>query len=302
MRHHRAWQPLETLISGEWWQDALGLLLPPTCKFCDQCVCVGKDFCDRCENFFQASEQIMRTSCDRCGRPGAAATAAESGHSSNHSPQSTATDSPQVDSSSRSDAREIGCLACRGQRLQFDRCVAMWTYQDLIRDVVVASKYGSRLPLADALGRRLGSLLERQFLLSPCPELPDLVTSVPSHVFRRMARGVGGSRMIALAAHQTLHKTWNQLSFRDCLTTTRRIQKQAWLGEHERAENIRGAFRVTTPGWRSRKRPYLSGKHVLLVDDVMTTGSTANEIAKTLKQAGAERVTVAVLARAVGLA
>lgn len=80
--------------------------------------------------------------------------------------------------------------------------------------------------------------------------------------------------------------------------TTRRIKKQAWMGEKERISNVRGAFRIRTGFPRRGTADRIAGKHVLLVDDVLTTGATANETARVLKQAGARRVTVAVVARA----
>ena len=69
--------------------------------------------------------------------------------------------------------------------------------------------------------------------------------------------------------------------------------KQAMLLPTQRRRNVRGAFTVRRPG-------QVAGRHVLVVDDVMTTGATLSEIAKVLKQQEALRVTVAVVARGVG--
>lgn len=102
--------------------------------------------------------------------------------------------------------------------------------------------------------------------------------------------------MLGRTVAETICSAWPAVFYGDLLATTRRIKKQAWLGEHERIENVRGAFRVKKSIWSAASG--IVGKHVLLVDDVMTTGATASEIARTLKQAGACRVTVAVVARA----
>jgi predicted amidophosphoribosyltransferase len=85
------------------------------------------------------------------------------------------------------------------------------------------------------------------------------------------------------------------------LRPVRQIQKQAWLSEKERIVNVRGAFRLRrTIGIRNDGASWLAGRHVLVIDDVMTTGATANEIATVLKAAGVSRVTIAVVARACG--
>ena len=231
----------------------------------------------------------MRFACPRCGRPGSGKPTEK--------------------------AIESDCRFCRREKLHFDRCVALWTYHGIVRNAVVASKYGSQIPLGDALGRRLGRrvlellvsqttssvVTDSQQTTAECTEIadcPDIVTAVPSHLWRRIQRGSGGSRVLAIAVAETIGQTFPDVSFGDLLATTRQIKKQAWLGEKDRLANVHGAFRVTTPAWRRRKRPRVSGKHILLVDDVMTTGATASEVARTLKEVGARRVTVAVVARA----
>ncbi|MCD0460716.1 ComF family protein [Roseiconus lacunae] len=316
---------------GDLWDDVLGLLLPPTCRVCDRCVREGVDFCPKCDREFRSSERVMQSACRRCGRPGAGG-GNHDGSSQDPPivhPEPVPTEdgiSPPQSAATVAGAANLkpcvqDCQICHSQTLHFDSCIALWVYHDLVREAVVASKYGSQVALADALGRRLGHrLLTETVAFSPgftdsptvetpfddsptsAPALdsPDVITCVPSHFFRRVSRGGGGSRVIASAVYQTVRSQWKQAEFHECLATTRRIEKQAWLGEKERIENIRGAFKTTTPGWRSRKRPFLSGKHVLLIDDVMTTGATANEIAKTLKRDGVRRVTIGVVARATG--
>ncbi|WP_261367027.1 ComF family protein [Stieleria sp. JC731] len=287
----------------------LGLLLPPTCRLCDSCVSEGEDFCGQCEKVFRSSEHVMQSACPVCGLPGAGAFRSRAGVFADTAKLDlTVQADPQLlnkaslpgnHADTALDPTAEGCLGCIGKSIHFDACVAMWVYHDLIRDAVIASKYGHQMALADALGRRLGNCLCRHFSDSPHEVgVPDIITAVPSHVWRRISRGAGGSRVIAMGLRDANADAWPQTKLVDCLAMTRRVRKQALLGEKERQANIRGAFRVTVPGWRSRKRPYLTGKHVLLVDDVMTTGATANEIAQTLKNAGASRVTVAVVARA----
>ncbi len=251
---------------------AMELLLPSTCRMCDRCVRSGEDFCRLCDANLRQSESLMEACCNRCGRPGGLAT---------------------LDSGMA--ATESGCLHCRGEKLAFDQCIPLWTYDGFVRSVVVASKYGSQTALADALGRRLGARVLAK--IEPA-DVPDWVTFVPSHLWRRLQRGMGGSRVLASAVTETCLHCWPEIRLLNALTITRRIQKQAWLGEKERAENVRGAFRLRSKLTGRSLPGKLAGKHVLLVDDVITTGATSSEIARTLKESGARRVTVAAVARA----
>ena len=111
--------------------------------------------------------------------------------------------------------------------------------------------------------------------------------------------GASGWVTIATAVATGIGRPCRQL-----LRITRQIEKQAWLNESERAKNVRGAFAPKKSyAFPSRSRgisgQQIAGRHILVVDDVLTTGATANEVARVLKDAGASRVTVAVVARAV---
>lgn len=270
--------------------QALELLLPSTCRLCDQGVRSGEDFCATCSLQLHASEPLMQTACRRCGRPGGGLGPSSDSIALSPNPE------PEM---------EPGCRECSGKTFSYDRCVALWTYDGIVRDAVIASKFGSRIALADALGRRLADRLVSTWSSNtnmdkrPLLETPDLVTSVPSHLWRRIQRGGGGSRVIARVVAERLRV--HQVAVAeavDILSTTRRIEKQAWLGESQRAKNVEGAFQIGRPILSVRGAHPVNDQHVLVVDDVMTTGATANEIARVLKSAGASRVTVAVVARA----
>jgi ComF family protein len=115
----------------------------------------------------------------------------------------------------------------------------------------------------------------------------DAVVPVPLHWWRRVVRGYNQSAAVAygLAGELGLpYRRW-------WLRRRRNTPSQKALTAGQRRENVRGAFCV-------RSGAPLRGKHVLLVDDVMTTGATSNEAARALKRGGAARVTLAVLARA----
>lgn len=118
---------------------------------------------------------------------------------------------------------------------------------------------------------------------------PDVVVPVPMHWTRKTWRGVNSAEAIAgrLAVRLRLPLRSNLLK------RCRRTAPQASVPHSRRRANVRGAF-------RARAHKDLPGARVLLVDDIMTSGATVNEAARTLSAAGARFVAVAVLARAEG--
>lgn len=167
-------------------------------------------------------------------------------------------------------------------------CLAI--YQGAVREAVVASKLARHAALATALGGLLGEHLHHWF----GSELPDQITFVPTHFIRRVQRkGLSGAAAMASAVEKTLNVRCQSL-----LRLTRNVHKQSLLLDADRPDNVRGAF-VLKKRYALTVTQSLRDQHILLVDDVLTTGSTAAEIASVLKNAGAARVTVAVVARAV---
>jgi ComF family protein len=119
---------------------------------------------------------------------------------------------------------------------------------------------------------------------------PDFVVPVPMHWWKRLMRGTNGPDLLA----ETIAARLRVPALPHLLGVRRRIRKQGTLLPGERFDNVRGVFRASS-------RYNVAAKHILLVDDVMTTGATANEATKTLlRRAGASRVSVAVIARGVG--
>jgi ComF family protein len=117
----------------------------------------------------------------------------------------------------------------------------------------------------------------------------DVIVPVPLHWWRRLQRGYNQSAAIAHGLGVGLHLPCRYL----WLWRVRNTPSQRTLTASQRWDNVRGAFRAR-PGLR------LTGRHVLLVDDVMTTTATASEAARALLRTGAAQVSVAVLARTEG--
>lgn len=175
------------------------------------------------------------------------------------------------------------CQTCRGQEYSFGSAFAFARYHDPVKSWVKQAKYGREPVLAADLGKLLGrSLVEH-------PNLPELdrVVPVPLRPWREVKRGFNQAALAARACAGVLDLPMSP----DLLRKTRRTPRQASLGRSMRLQNLSPSdFKVTRPG-QSR------GARILLVDDVMTTGSTLNACSEALFEAGADTVSVAVIAR-----
>ncbi len=178
-----------------------------------------------------------------------------------------------------------GCPLCRRASLRFDAAVALGGYHTGFRDLVLRMKWPAHEALSRAMGRMLaeqrgGQLLEYR---------PDVAVPVPMFWLRRLRRGVNSPEIVARCLGQSLGLPVR----RDLLVRHRNTEPQAGLSPERRFKNVEDAFRVR------RRRP-VDGARVLLLDDILTTGATCSEAARVLKQAGAECVVVAVIARTQG--
>ena len=169
------------------------------------------------------------------------------------------------------------CGACLKEPPAFTHTVALFRYEFPVDRLIQALKYGHQLPLANWFGQ----CLSREILAAG----HDLILPLPLHPTRLQSRGFNQSAEIARTISHELGMQMNT----SCLTRTRATPPQAALPLKERARNVRGAFEC---------RADLGGKRILLVDDVMTSGSTLRECARILKLHGAAQITVAVVARA----
>jgi ComF family protein len=177
---------------------------------------------------------------------------------------------------------EARCLDCIGRPLAFDGAVALGPYRDLLRDLVLQLKFGGERVIAGDLGR----LLAERLAADPRAAGLEAVVPVPLHRGTERARGYNQAALLA----EILGRRLGRPVVTGALVKARATEPQATLDAARRAGNIAGAFAVRRPervaGWR-----------LLLVDDVMTTGATANECARALKNAGAARVGVVTVAR-----
>jgi ComF family protein len=175
-----------------------------------------------------------------------------------------------------------GCSHCRTSLLHFSRVVRLGTYEGLLRDVILRMKTQAGETLAWSMGKLLAERCAARLTVSSV----DSVVAVPLHWRRRLARGYNQSEAIARSAARYLRLPF----LPDGLARSRHTERQVGQSAAQRRTNVVGSF---TAGRSERIR----SKRLLLVDDVLTTSSTVDEAAKTLRQAGASEVQVAVLAQ-----
>lgn len=174
------------------------------------------------------------------------------------------------------------CPACAGKRPVWDRARAVLRYDKNSRRLVLMLKHGDQTHLAAAFGRwmrRSGAELLGD---------ADLVVPVPLHWTRLAARRYNQAALLAHA----IRAGGGPPVGPDWLVRRRRTPSQGRLGPAARARNVRGAFAL-------RRGCAVAGKRIVVIDDVMTTGATAEECARVLRRAGAASVAVLTLARAV---
>ncbi len=176
------------------------------------------------------------------------------------------------------------CMRCRAEQRHFDLARALFAYAGPGRSLIQHYKFQGAYFLGPKV---LRTLLGRGWLP---PDLSDVDAAlpVPLHPRRRRERGYDQAMLLAAALARAL----DCRLVRGALVRTRYTSQQALLPASRRWDNVRGAFAV-------RKAEAVRGRRLLLVDDVMTSGTTADECAKALKHAGAEEVRVFTLARTI---
>ena len=181
-------------------------------------------------------------------------------------------------------AKDLICGECQKQRPYYDQVQTPWRYAFPVDSLITRFKHHGKWPL----GRLLGVLLSHHLQTAFANGLarPDLLLPVPLGKQRLRLRGFNQAGMLADWLHQHLQLPVNAALLR----RERETDAQQELDAAARQRNLRNAFALSEPN-------VVKGKHLALVDDVLTTGATANSLARLLKKAGARRVDVYCLAR-----
>ncbi|NEX64306.1 ComF family protein [Noviherbaspirillum galbum] len=229
---------------------------------------------------------LLPSSCALCGRAGrmALCAACSRHHLANAVPRCACCALPLSAPSSESASGPERCGACLAKPPSFDATIAACDYLPPLDQLVLGLKFGHRLALAPMMA---ASLRDAALRSSRLP-MPDMLAAVPLGGKRLAERGFNQAVEIArpLARHLGVP------CLPRLLQRSRDTQAQSLLPHDERRRNVRDAFTLSTGA-----ADMIAGAHVGIVDDVMTTGDTLDEVAAMLKRFGASRVTNYVFAR-----
>lgn len=275
-------------------QAAVDLLYPPRCAACAARLPTpdAPDFCAPCQALL---EPIEGPRCEHCSEPWPGKLTGP-----------------------------FHCPNCHGLTFSFDFAISAWHSNGPLREAIHRFKYGHKIHLRLPLARKLMDTLDDPRLQSEAPGAPDGLTvsdgpekSPGGPDNNNIQRPSGGHRLtnnasapdwhlvpVPLHARRLRERRFNQsaelartlaklsgLPVLDLLHRSRYTTAQATLTRKQRLENLAGAFTLKP------RAPQNIPSHILLVDDVFTTGSTAHECALALKKAGAHRIAVLTVAR-----
>jgi ComF family protein len=177
---------------------------------------------------------------------------------------------------------EFVCANCTGRKLHFDCAVSCYLARGVVREFVHRFKYERQYHLRHPLAEWAAAAFEDERIRR---QPFDGLVPVPLHATRQREREFNQAEALADLLAKRVGVPVLPVLERIRYTTT-----QTRLDRHERMENLRGAFRVRQPS-------AVPSRHLLIVDDVFTTGSTVDECARVLRQAGAASVRALTVAR-----
>ncbi|WP_423201610.1 ComF family protein [Fluoribacter gormanii] len=177
------------------------------------------------------------------------------------------------------DTQLLVCGRCIKKAPHFDRAIIHYLFEEPLRGLLHQFKYHN--------GLYLGSFLSHLILNSLSHETrPQCLIPVPMHPQRIKARGFNQAAVLARLLAKKLQLPYDLTSCQKIINT----EPQATLDGEQRQKNLRHAFKTKKLPWH----------HVAIIDDLLTTGSTANELASTLKKSGVKQVDIWCCARTVG--
>ncbi len=176
---------------------------------------------------------------------------------------------------------QLRCGQCQNKPPAFDHSLSLFRYEKETITLIHQLKFNEKLAYSRLLGGMLADAVDQNAI-----DLPDCILPVPLYKNRLKQRGFNQSVELARPVANAFSIPLNWKSVK----RVRDTQSQTELDKQQRRKNIRAAFEIVEP---------LSAQHVVVIDDVVTTTSTVNEMAQLLKRAGIRRVDVWSIARAV---
>lgn len=239
-----------------------GLFFPPLCPGCLGDTEAAHSFCASCQARAER-EAIEPPFCATCSRPFPGAEVGEN-------------------------LAAFQCAECRERRFAFSCAVAHRRARGTVRELIHSFKYEGRFYLRRPLAHWLAESLADPRVTNPAAAPVAALVPVPLHPRRERARGY--NQAVVLAALVGCRAGLPVLA--RAVRRVRDTPSQTHLSRGERIENLRGAFVVP-----ERARSEIAGRHLVVVDDVFTTGSTVDAVAKSLRGAGAASLRVIAVAR-----
>ena len=188
----------------------------------------------------------------------------------------------QCDVCGRFISPEGPCLRCSEQLAPFARAVAVGPYRGILKDSLYNLKFRGDRKIAEPLGKLMVQKIRQQMKLGEI----RAVIPVPLHTDRMKTRGFNQAELLA----REVGKGISRPVLQNVLVKNIETSSQTHLSQKQREANLSGVFSVSGGGRR------LEGQGVLLIDDILTTGSTAAECTRVLLQAGAKKVYVGTVA------
>lgn len=177
------------------------------------------------------------------------------------------------------------CYRCQNRHPHVSQMTRVGDYSGTLRELILGFKFKRQ----SHLDRFLGSLIASAILGSPALEDVDFFIPIPLHWRRRWTRRYNQADLLLQAAADELNQSGRSISINRDLLRIRYTQPQTSLAVSHRLRNLHGAFACRPDA------PY-QGKHLCLIDDVTTTGTTLRVAAATCKKAGAAQISAVVLA------
>jgi competence protein ComFC len=179
----------------------------------------------------------------------------------------------------------FACPNCEDRPPAFDCVVSKYHAKGLLRDLIHRFKYGRQFYLRGVLAQYLVEAMQDERILA---QAADCIVPVPLHPTRFRERGFNQAEALAEAVFK--RGGVPRVSILRCIQRKRYTQTQTRFDRSERMLNLRNSFAM-------RKNSDVRGKHLVLLDDILTTGSTLHECAVVLREAGAESVRAITVAR-----
>ena len=258
-----------------WFGWGLDLLYPPSCVICGEML--GDDrpedlnFCRRCMVLVIPDRKRF---CPACG--------------SFHASPDDANFSPDLHKRFPN-----SCSRCANETFAYTKVIPLGEYRDDLRNAILRMKTDKSGYIASSMASMLFHVRREQLESLDA----DFIVPVPMHFYRRISRGVNNTEFLAARLGQLLRKP----VFRSHVRRIKPTKHQFHLKPDERRRNVKNAFEIRHGIFEKLIGRYVSrhvnGKMILLVDDILTTGCTCNEIAKQYLLAGASSVFVCVIAK-----